>query len=131
MVLSLTACSQSLVEFEHGGTKYVGIPVDTWEQVVARRLSANDLNRARARSIALLNTDVEDVRSIARKHEQDALDERQGKLAAIGERDAALVESGKLAKKLKRRTPWATAMKVQVGVLVAIGGWQVYQTLKP
>ena len=131
MVLSLTASSQSLVEFDYQGAKYIGIPVDTWEQVVARRLSANDLNRARARSIALLNTDVEDVRSIARKHEQDAIDERQGKLAALGERDAAIAENGKLAKKLKRRTPWATAMKVQVGVLVALGGWQVYQTLKP
>ncbi len=37
----------------------------------------------------------------------------------------------KLSRKLRRRTPWATAMKVEVGVILAVGMFVTYQELKP
>lgn len=118
VLLNLTAYSQTLVEFTHEGTQYVGVPVPTWEQVVARRLDANDLNRNRARVIAFLHSDVKDVEAIAETYRKDAEDYRERETAAIFERDQARIENNRLQKLLRRRTPWATAMKIHLGILV-------------
>lgn len=128
---SLTLCAQTLVEFTHNGVQYVGIPVPIWEEVVAKRLSSNGLNRMRARSIALLRNDVADVERIADTYRQDAIDAKKKEAAAYAERDKAIGLNAELIKKLKRRTPWATAMKVEVGILLAVGAFVTYQELKP
>lgn len=128
---SLTASGQTLVEFSHNGTAYVGIPVPIWEEVVAKRLSSNELNRMRARSIALLKSDVADVERISETYRQDAIDAKKKEAAAYAERDKAIGLNAELTKKLKRRTPWATAMKVQVCAVALVGAIVTYQELKP
>lgn len=102
-----------------------------WEEVVAKRLSSNELNRMRARSIALLRNDVADVERIADTYRQDAIDAKRKEAAAYAERDKAIGLNAELTKNLKRRTPWATAMKVEVGLLLAVGVFVTYQELKP
>ena len=131
MLLSLTACSQTLVEFTHNGVPHVGVPVETWEAIVAKRLTANDLNRARARAIVLLASDVDAERLRADSYRKDADDAKAGERAALDSMARAMEENGKLSRKLRRRTPWATAMKVQVGLILAGGIVYGYQTLRP
>lgn len=100
---SLTASAQTLVEFTHDGLQYVGIPVPIWEEVVAKRLSSNELNRMRARSIALLRNDVADVERIADTYRQDAIDAKKKEAAAYAERDKAIEMSAELTGKVKRK----------------------------
>lgn len=130
-LLSSTLCSQSLVEFTHGGVAYVGVPVPTWEAIVARRLDANELNRSRARTIALLRSDVADADTIAATYRADVAEARQREREALNYANAVLVANGELSKKLRRRTPWATAMKVEVGIIVIGAGIITYKQLRP
>lgn len=131
MALNLTACSQPLVEFRHDGAAYVGVPAETWEAIVARRLDANQLNRARARSIALLRSDIADADIIAATYRADAIEARQRERDALTYAATVRDQNASLSKKLKRRTPWATAMKIQLGAIVIGGALITYQTLKP
>lgn len=131
VLLSSTLCSQSLVEFTHGGGAYVGVPVPVWEAIVARRLDANEINRSRARTIALLRSDVADADSIAATYMADVAEARQREREALNYANTVRDENGKLSKKLRRRTPWATAMKIQVGVIVIGGAIVTYKHLTP
>lgn len=131
VALSSTLCSQSLVEFEHAGRLYIGVPVETWEAIVARRIGANELNRQRALSIVLLRGDAEAERTKGETYRKDAEEAKANESAALAKLREFEDENRKLSKKLRRRTPWATAMKVEVGVLLAVGALVTYQELKP
>lgn len=131
VALSSTLCSQTLVEFRHGGTAYVGVPVETWEAIVARRLDANELNRSRARTIVLLQSDVADADSTAASYRRDADEYKDREARAIWERDQVAERLSKSERKVHRLRPWATVMKVQVCVVVVAGTFYIYQTLKP
>ena len=130
-MLNLTACSQTLVEFKHEGRAYVGVPVPTWEAIVARRIDANQLSRARARSIALLRSQVADADTVAASYRADAIEARRRERDALTYAAAVRDENSKLSKKLRRRTPWATAMKVEVGIIVIGAGIITYKQLRP
>jgi hypothetical protein len=130
-LVSLIACSQTLIEFEHNSTPYVGVTVETWEAIVAKRLSANSLNRERARAIVLLASNVDAERARAETFRKDSEDAKARERIALQRLAEAVEVNVKLARKLKRRTPWATAMKVQVVAVVAIGGWAAYQRFAP
>lgn len=130
-LISTTACSQTLIEFQHNGTAYVGVTVETWEAIVAKRLSANSLSRDRARAIVLLASDVSAERTKGETYRKDAEDAKAGERIALQRLAESLEENGKMSRKLKRRTPWATAMKIQVGAIFVGGIAYGYQQLKP
>jgi len=131
VALSSTLCSQSLVEFEHAGRLYIGVPVETWEAIVSRRIEANQLNRERAISIVTLGGDVNAAKAKGETYRKDAEEARANEVAALAKLNLSEDENRKLSMKLRRRTPWATAMKVEVGVLLAVGAFVTYQELKP
>lgn len=130
-LLSSTLCSQTLVEFSNGGTRYVGVPVQTWEAIVARRLDANHINRSRARTIVLLQSEVADADSVARTYRSDADEYKDREARAIWERDQVSERLSKSERKVWLLRPWATAMKIEVCVVVVAGTFYIYQTLKP
>lgn len=113
------------------GIPYVGIRADKWEDVVARRIVSNELNRERAISIVQLVGKVDASEKTESLLRREVADERTLKNQARSERDQAIEENGKLTKKLKRRTPWATAMKIQVGAIVVFGGYTAYKAIVP
>ena len=131
VALSLTLCSQSLVEFEHAGRLYIGVPVETWEAIVARRIEANQLNRERAISIVTLGGDVNAAKAKGETYRKDAEEAKANEVAALAKLREFEEANAKLSRKLRRRTPWATAMKVEVGVLLAVGAFVTYQELRP
>lgn len=99
----------------------VALPVVTWESIVAKRIVSNELNRERRLQVALLSSQVRsDSVKLAMK-DRDITDERKLKAQAYAERDACLKVNGELTAKLKRRTPWATTLKVIVGAGVLYG----------
>ena len=130
-LLSSTLCSQTLVEFSSSGTRYIGVPVQTWEAIVARRLDANELNRSRARTIVLMRADVADADSVASTYRLDAAEYRDREARAIWERDQVAERLAKSERKVLRLRPWATVMKVQVCVAVVAGTVYVVQSLRP
>lgn len=131
VTLSSTLCSQTLVEFSSGGTRYIGVPVETWEAIVARRLDANEMNRSRARTIVLLQSDVADADSTAASYQRDADEYKDREARAIWERDQLAERLAKSERKVRQLRPWATVMKVQVCVAVVAGSVYLYQSLKP
>ena len=131
VALSSTLCSQNLVEFEHAGRLYIGVPVETWEAIVSRRIEANQLNRERAISIVTLGGDVNAAKAKGETYRKDAEEAKANEVAALAKLNLSEDENRKLSMKLRRRTPWATAMKVEVGVLLAAGAFVTYQELKP
>ena len=131
VALSSTLCSQSLVEFEHAGRLYIGVPVETWEAIVSRRIEANQLNRERAISIVTLGGDVNAAKAKGETYRKDAEEAKANEVAALAKLNVFEDENRNLSRKLRRRTPWATAMKVEVGVLLAVGAFVTYQELKP
>lgn len=128
-VLNSTAYSQPLVEFDRGGVVYVGVPVETWEAIVARRLDANTINRSRARAIALLRSEIADADTIANTYRRDVEEARKRERDALIYAATAHDESAELLLKLKRRTPWATAMKIELCLVVATGAIITFHTL--
>ncbi len=131
VTISSTLCSQTLVEFSSGGTRYIGVPVQTWEAIVARRLDANELNRSRARTIVLMRSDVADADSVAATYRSDAAEYRDREARAIWERDQVAERLAKSERKVRQLRPWATVMKLQVCVVVVAGTFYIYQELKP
>ena len=109
VLLSSTASGQTLLEFRHDGTDYVGIPVPVWEEIVAKRIGANQLNRERRLAITLLVKDVADADAAGETYRLDAIDAKKGEAAAYGERDEARAELDPLKRKVRNRTPWARA----------------------
>jgi hypothetical protein len=130
VLLSSTACSQLPVEFVHDGTTYVGVPVSTWEDVVARRLDINEVSRGRAQAIGLLRSEVRAVEAEAQTYRDDFNDCMDRAQVIAQERDDARIELAASDRKVKARTPWARAMQIQLGLL-AIGGLTYLYVARP
>lgn len=80
-----------------------------WEEIVAKRIGANQLNRERRLAITLLVKDVADADAAGETYRLDAIDAKKGEAAAYGERDEARAELDPLKRKVRNRTPWARA----------------------
>lgn len=130
-VLSSTACSQIPIEFHHGGVIYVGVPVETWEAIVARRLDVNQVSRSRARAIVLLKADIADADAIATTYKEDAAEAKKGERDALLYAASVLDANVAIQKKLRRRTPWATAMKIEVCLVLSAATFLTIQHLTP
>lgn len=107
----------------HNGTAYVGIRASAWEDVVAKRITSNDLNRMRARSILELRDEVAAADSIAATFKRDAEGYRDRLAAQVMETDKVQSQLDKANRKVRNRTPWARAAQGVVGLMVlgAIG----------
>lgn len=109
----------------------VALPVVTWESIVAKRIVSNELSRERRLQITLLSSQVRSDSVKLGMKDRDIANERTLKAQAHADRDACLTTNGELTAKLKRRTPWAVAAKIQVVALVAAGAFIGYQQLRP
>lgn len=107
----------------HNGTAYVGIRASAWEDVVAKRITSNDLNRMRARSILELRDEAAAADSIAATFKRDADGYRDRLAAQIAETNKVQAQLDKASRKVRNRTPWARAAQGVVGLVVlgAIG----------
>lgn len=115
----LLVCSSSIVrsqtppsifDFVHMGIPYVGIRADKWEDVVARRIVSNELNRERAISIVQLVGKVDASEKTESLLRREVADERTLKNQARSERDQAIEENGKLTGKVKRKNKKITVL---------------------
>jgi len=131
---SVTVCSQTppdIFDFSYQGVKYVGIKAASWEQMVANRLGSNALNRERAQSIGLQRSDVEAERIKGFMYRADIEEAKNEAAAAWGEVELCKDENVTLQRKNKRLRGWATAMKVQLGMIVIGGGIVAYKSIVP
>ena len=131
---SVTVCSQTppdIFDFSYQGVKYVGIKAASWEQMVANRLGSNALNRERAQSIGLQRSDVEAERIKGFMYRADIEEAKNEAAAAWGEVELCKDENLTLQRKNKRLRGWATAMKVQLGMIVIGGGIVAYKSIVP
>ena len=134
MLHSVTVCSQTppdIFDFSYQGVKYVGIKAASWEQMVANRLGSNALNRERAQSIGLQRSDVEAERIKGFMYRADIEEAKNEAAAAWGEVELCKDENMTLQRKNKRLRGWATAMKVQLGMIVIGGGIVAYKSIVP
>ena len=134
MLHSVTVCSQNppdIFDFSYQGVKYVGIKAASWEQMVANRLGSNTLNRERAQSIGLLRSDVEAERINGFTYRADTEEAKKEAAAAWGDVELCKDENVALQRKNKRLRGWATAMKVQLGMIVIGGGIVAYKSIVP
>lgn len=92
------------------GIPYVGIRADKWEDVVARRIVSNELNRERAISIVQLVGKVDASEKTESLLRREVADERTLKNQARSERDQAIEENGKLTGKVKRKNKKITVL---------------------
>ena len=120
-----------MFRFDTLGANYLAVRADAWEDVVARWITNDRVNRARISLVLGLTADVDAVKAKGETYRKDAEEARANEVAALSRMRDYEDENRKLSKKLKRRTPWATAMKVEVGVLLAAGAFVTYQELKP
>ena len=131
---SVTVCSQTppdIFDFSYQGVKYVGIKAASWEQMVANRLGSNALNRERAQSIGLQRSDVEAERIKGFMYRADIEEAKNEAAAAWGEVELCKDENLTLQRKNKRLRGWATAMKVQLVMIVIGGGIVAYKSIVP
>ena len=131
---SVTVCSQTppdIFDFSYQGVKYVGIKAASWEQMVANRLGSNALNRERAQSIGLQRSDVEAERIKGFTYMADIEEAKNEAAAAWGEVELCKDENLTLQRKNKRLRGWATAMKVQLVMIVIGGGIVAYKSIVP
>lgn len=134
MLHSVTVCSQNppdIFDFSYQGVKYVGIKAASWEQMVANRLGSNTLNRERAQSIGLLRSDVEAERIKGFTYRADIEEAKNDAATAWGEVELCKDKNMNLQRKNKRLRGWATAMKVQLGMIVIGGGIVAYKSIVP
>lgn len=134
MLHSVTVCSQNppdIFDFSYQGVKYVGIKAASWEQMVANRLGSNTLNRERAQSIGLLRSDVEAERIKGFTYRSDIEEAKKEAAAAWGKVELCKDENVALQRIFKRLRGWATAMKVQLGMIVIGGGIVAYKSIVP
>ena len=130
----LTASAQSAPEvfrFDTLGVTYVAVRADAWADVVARWITNDRVNRARISLVLELTSDVDAAKAKGETYRKDAEEAKANESAALARMREFEDENRKLSRKLRRRTPWATAMKVEVGVLLAVGAFVTYQELKP
>ena len=130
----LTAFAQSAPEvfrFDTLGENYLAVRADAWADVVARWITNDRVNRARISLVLGLTADVDAAKAKGETYRKDAEEAKANESAALAKLNHSEDENRKLSRKLRRRTPWATAMKVEVGLLLAVGSFVTYQELKP
>lgn len=137
VLLNVTACSQTrpdIFDFEYEGTKYVGIRASTWESMVAKGLGVRELNRDRARTIALMGNDLVDEGRKKESYMKDADEAKARERVALGTLAECTDHNTELQRKVRRLRPWATIGKVTVAVGVvgiAIAGVEVVKNSIP
>ena len=130
----LTAFGQSAPEvfrFDTLGVTYVAVRADAWEDVVARWITNDRVNRARISLVLGLTAEIDAAKAKGETYRKDAEEARANEVAALAKLNVFEDENRNLSRKLRRRTPWATAMKVEVGVILAVGMFVTYQELRP
>ena len=130
----LTAFGQSAPEvfrFDTLGANYLAVRADAWADVVARWITNDRVNRARISLVLGLTAEVDAVKAKGETYRKDAEEAKANESAALARMREFEDENRKLSRKLRRRTPWATAMKVEVGLLLAVGSFVTYQELRP
>ena len=109
----------------------VVMPLSDLQLIHAKRIVANDLLRERAQMVAIQRNLVDGLKMQIGIREQEAAKARQD--AGIAWEAAATCkdENVTLQRKNKRLRGWATAMKVQLGMIVIGGGIVAYKSIVP
>ncbi len=103
----------------HDGVRYVGVRADKWEDVVAKRIVSNQLNRERVMQAIQLHGKVEAAQATESILRKNLADERALKKEAKDERDAFATENATLTRKKKNRNK---AIVILLGAVVTEGG---------
>lgn len=111
--------------------KIVAMPAQTFDRIVAISIVVRDNNRTRISLLLEKNKTIRDLESqvdIKTKSEDRARANEGIAWAAVGE---CKEENGKLTKKNRKLRGWATAMKIEVCVVLAGLTYVGIKTLSP
>ena len=120
-MLSGTAFGQTPGRWVLIGGDIVQIPLADLKVVAAKRIVSNELNRERRQSIALLVSQQHDDSVTIAIKDRTIADERLLRTQAYAERDKFAEANVDIQRKLRRRTPWALAMKIELGLILVAG----------
>lgn len=135
-LLALTACAQTYSQTRSDGWRLlspgmVAMPLEDLHLIHARRKVADGMLSERARVVVEWRGYAEAAQELAALRERERDGAKADMMRAIEEAGIVREENAKLSRRLKRMRPWATAMKVTVGVLVVTGGMAVYKSTIP
>ena len=140
LAASSTLCSQPLSDPipEHlkrirvsGDGRIVAMPAQTFDRIVAISIVMRDNNRVRMNTLLEKDRTVRDLQSqveIKTKAEERALKNEGIAWAEAGD---CKTENGKLTKKNRGLRGWATAMKIELSLIVVGLGYVGYKTIVP
>ena len=111
--------------------KIVAMPTKTFDVIVANSIVTRDNNRTRLNTLLEKDKTIRDLEGqvgIKTKGEADA---RRNEAISLEAAATCNDENVTLQRKNKRLRGWATAMKVQLGMIVIGGGIVAYKSIVP